>query len=526
MPLNNQIIVPKYVTGSSQYQETVLTPQEISAVGTTGDQTISGAKTFDIRPSVNGSGVLLSGDLPSLNGLVYTTGDQTISGVKTFVSRPTVNGTGVLLSGEAASLPTTIVYTTGNQTISGVKTFTNNIYFIGVANTGYTNYIFSQTLPSNSWGFNSTPTPYSYNYTGWTDTNTYIELVTGSQIMVKISGGGGGYFAKWYSSADLVSWNAFNLYSGSTLTGEFYIGGSTRIATGYLPSTSKYLAFTAGSANGGGSIYLTVSGYRASGFLINPKFGFGTATPDETVHIVGNTKISGNLTVSGVSVLLNGAKWSSLIYDNQFGGSSDGFATRTSNGQLVLAATGQSTAVPSFYGWDGFSNTSFTASTARTSLGLGTAATSASTDFYSSNNPSGFITGVDTSSLYPRSNPSGFVTGVTNHAASHAAAGSDPFLPTAIYDAIDNSVVLEYDSTLGWKGMSSPASFRDQLQLGTAATSASTDFYSSNNPSGFITGVNLSSYITTGELAQTSGNLQSQIYISSVNSIAYAIALG
>jgi hypothetical protein len=46
MPLNNQIIVPKYVTGSSQYQETVLTPLEISAVGTTGNQTISGAKIF------------------------------------------------------------------------------------------------------------------------------------------------------------------------------------------------------------------------------------------------------------------------------------------------------------------------------------------------------------------------------------------------------------------------------------------------------------------------------------------------
>jgi len=32
--------------------------------------------------------------------LVYTTDNQTISGIKTFASRPTVNGTGVLLSGE------------------------------------------------------------------------------------------------------------------------------------------------------------------------------------------------------------------------------------------------------------------------------------------------------------------------------------------------------------------------------------------------------------------------------------------
>jgi hypothetical protein len=63
------------------------------------------------------------------NNVVYTTGNQTISGVKTFASRPTVNGTGVLLSGEAASLPNTVVYTTGSQNISGIKTFRNDIYF-------------------------------------------------------------------------------------------------------------------------------------------------------------------------------------------------------------------------------------------------------------------------------------------------------------------------------------------------------------------------------------------------------------
>jgi hypothetical protein len=38
---------------------------------------------------------------------VYATGNQTISGVKNFELRPTVNGTGVLLSGESA--PTNLV---------------------------------------------------------------------------------------------------------------------------------------------------------------------------------------------------------------------------------------------------------------------------------------------------------------------------------------------------------------------------------------------------------------------------------
>ena len=71
------------------------------------------------------------------NQIVYKTGDQTISGIKTFVSRPTINGTGVLLSGEATVLPTTIVYTTGNQSISGIKTFANGSNQI--LNTTYSN---------------------------------------------------------------------------------------------------------------------------------------------------------------------------------------------------------------------------------------------------------------------------------------------------------------------------------------------------------------------------------------------------
>jgi hypothetical protein len=67
------------------------------------------------------------------DNLVYNTGNQTISGEKIFKTRPTVNGTGVLLSGEAANvtLPATIVYTTGDQTISGSKTFVNDLIVSG-----------------------------------------------------------------------------------------------------------------------------------------------------------------------------------------------------------------------------------------------------------------------------------------------------------------------------------------------------------------------------------------------------------
>ena len=55
--------------------------------------------------------------------LVYNTGNQNISGVKNFYSRPTVNGTGVLLTGE----PATII---GNLTVNGDEKASNAIFYV------------------------------------------------------------------------------------------------------------------------------------------------------------------------------------------------------------------------------------------------------------------------------------------------------------------------------------------------------------------------------------------------------------
>lgn len=102
------------------------------------------------RPTVSGIGVLLQGEAAagSVSNVVYTTGNNVISGDNTFYGdqyifsgadiivsggtfnldiRPVVNGTGVLLSGEAAQLPETIVYTTNDQSITGLKTFRSGI---------------------------------------------------------------------------------------------------------------------------------------------------------------------------------------------------------------------------------------------------------------------------------------------------------------------------------------------------------------------------------------------------------------
>jgi hypothetical protein len=83
------------------------------------------ANIFRAKSLISRTGVF-SNEVIAPN-LVYNTGEQFVSGFKKFDIRPTVNGTGILLSGEAASLPTTIVYTTGDQSISGNKTFNNTL---------------------------------------------------------------------------------------------------------------------------------------------------------------------------------------------------------------------------------------------------------------------------------------------------------------------------------------------------------------------------------------------------------------
>jgi len=105
---------------------------------------VIGSGNFSSGLYVSGFSVLTGEPFAiSLSGL-FSTGNQTgtlaISGTKTFtgvvnfnsatfVNRPTVNGTGVLLSGEASSATVSnVVYTTGNstQTISGSLTVTGH----------------------------------------------------------------------------------------------------------------------------------------------------------------------------------------------------------------------------------------------------------------------------------------------------------------------------------------------------------------------------------------------------------------
>lgn len=90
-----------------------------------------------------------------------------INATGNFKIRPTVNGTGVLLQGEAAgggSVIENVVYTTGNQTVSGDKTFTNST--IQLSSSSGIHIIPSQDIMSqiNDYDINLQSYPYANTY--------------------------------------------------------------------------------------------------------------------------------------------------------------------------------------------------------------------------------------------------------------------------------------------------------------------------------------------------------------------------
>ena len=174
--------------------------------------------------------------------------------------------------------------------------------------------------------------------------------------------------------------------------------------------------------------------------------------------------------------------------------------------------------------------------------------------FYSSNNPSGYITGIDltpyinsgqASQFYPRTeNPSGFITTgqtgifytINNPSGFITFAqitgttfdGELIFIgagTTTVYTS-GESIIISGDSSsidtgLFYPSNSNPSGYITGIDTSLYVTTDQTGrFYSSSNPNGFITGINLSSYITTGQtgefaslisLSATGINIQDQL---------------
>ena len=295
-----------------------------SFVMTTGSQTLGGIKTFttgqiiqagsnqitlrtgsagnriDITaPSISGNRTYTLPDVSGNASFVLTTGSQTIGGTKAFTTRPTVNGSGVLLSGESAASAITpyklifgsglrltnggapftwngnqdktvevdtsnVASLTGNQTINGIKTFTTG-----------------QVIQAGS---------------------NHLTLKTGSagnSIFITVPSISANHT---YTIPDVGSSAAFVLTSGSQT-----IGGSKTFAAGQtIQSTSNQLTLKTGSA--GNSIAITapiISGNRT--YTIPDVSGNAEFVMTTGSQAIGGIKnFTSRPTVNGANVLLAG----------------------------------------------------------------------------------------------------------------------------------------------------------------------------------------------------------------------------
>ena len=131
------------------------------------------------------------------NTFVNTTGNQTVNGVKNFTSRPTVNGTGVLLSGEAYPSNNPSGYITGVNLSSYITTGQTGAFYPLSNPSGFvTGVDLSALYPrSNPSGFITGVNLSAYVTTGQTGvfyptsnpsgfiTNRNVVFTTGSQII-------------------------------------------------------------------------------------------------------------------------------------------------------------------------------------------------------------------------------------------------------------------------------------------------------------------------------------------------------
>ena len=135
----------------------------------------------------------------------------------------------------------------------------------------------------------------------------------------------------------------------------------------------------------------------------------------------------------------------------------------------------------------------------------------------------------DTGAFYPTSNPSGFIAGVdlSSYATISFTTGISGSLQSQITTINNTTGIFITESETGlFYPSNNPSGFITEVDLSSYVTGAvvrpsetgvfvtqsqTGQFYPASNPSGFITGVNLSSYATTTYVTGVSGVLQSQI---------------
>jgi hypothetical protein len=399
--------------------------------------------------------------------------------------------TGLNLDSKINNLSGVSVLTYGNQTIDGIKTFRNSVYIHDLYVTG-TEFI----------------------------ANVQNNFIESSYILLNLTGGAvdGGIF--FVTGSGLTGVNDYGPILGFDHTDKFKFGIARRsddlstlndIAavqdiTNYSGFVNNKYATILNLASTGSNLQQQINNINSSGFITgvdlsnlyprNNPSGFITGIDTSNFYTKNNPSgfitgienivyTTGDQTISGIKTFL------STIYANQIKGRQDGFF----GNQLNLfggdgAGFGGPVVIQGGTGANANGNIQLQSSI---SINRGTNK-DLNVLFYKNGDVGTPVVSVNDSELNIQNGLSLKVSG--------------------------NSVLTGINIDLSnFYTKDNPSGFITGVDT--------SNFYTKDNPSGFITGVNLSNYVTTGQLNQVSGNLQNQINNLGVSdSIAFAIALG
>lgn len=566
-------------------------PQNI--VFTTGDQNISGAKNFYSRPTVNGTGVLLSGEA-SAQSTGYLTGyvSKLESGAFYPISNPSGYITGVDLGSYA-----TISYATGisgylqseinsinllpletatgvlNSRVTSLESNTGNYYLASNPSgfitggdlssyattsyvTGVSGYLNGKitTLQSATGDLNNRSI--KTIFVSGTSTKT-ITLVRGddsttSTTFIDISGDFSGASGYLQGQISTLNSQTGSYVTGSIIrpsdTGAFYpvsnpsgyitdVDLSSYASISYVTGVSGFLQSEISALQSSTGSYITGSVVRpnetgqfltgetdpiftsSAAFGINSTLsGNWTTAYSENItgiNVAGSTtktitlyqRDGGNISASFTDSEGTGAGADFYIYSGSFdSGNGNLTLNRTGdNGTVVIPLDGRYSTVSATTGISGYLQGQISAINLAP---LQSATGNLNTRVTSLESQTGnYVTGsvirpFDTGAFYPTTNPSGFVTGVdlSNYAAIPNLTGASGYLQNQISSLngqtgsyITGSVVRPSDT----------GNFIINSQTGL--------FYADSNPSGFITGIDLSNHQTIVASTGISGFLQSEI---------------
>lgn len=468
-----------------------------------GSDPITGLATYEQLISV-------SGLITTVGNAVDLTSNQNISGVKNFASRPTVNNVPVLLSGEGGGSGSSETgYLTGY--VSKTETGIYSLAFYPINNPS--GYITGVNLS------NYTTIPYVTSLSGYlqnqiVDNNYYVvsgdfNENNGDITLFRTGDGGSVVFSidGRYTTGQVVR---------PSETGSFLITGAAD--SRYYPlssNPSSYLVATDIESLASTGYVTGISGYLQTQIsAINSQSGnFVTTAQTGQFYAASNPANY----ITGVDL----SSYSTIAFATGISGHLDGKITtlQTATGDLdsrsikALFISGTSTkTVTLLRGDDSTISTTFTDISGDFSAPSGylqdqiTNLNNQTGEFYLRSNPSGYVTGVDLSNYAT----TGYVTGVSGYLSSLISASSagvgtlNGLSGTLTIAGAGNNTVSIAGSTITVSG---DTGFLTGYQpLGNyVVTSQTGQFYPINNPSGFITGVDLTPYATVAFVTGISG---------------------